>query len=81
MSIQQGDSGGSLVSRGDSANSFMVQIGVVSWGIECALAEYPGVYARVTRKYKAVSKLEPKLKLFGRLRSPFFERVQLSGTH
>lgn len=36
----QGDSGGPLV-----VNS--VQVGVVSWGIGCAQAGYPGVYASV----------------------------------
>merc|ERR1712165_472452 len=38
----QGDSGGPMV---DSAGK---QVGVVSWGIGCALAGYPGVYARVS---------------------------------
>ncbi|KAG7204746.1 hypothetical protein KM043_005159 [Ampulex compressa] len=37
----QGDSGGPLVYNG-------VQIGIVSWGAECARAGYPGVYARVS---------------------------------
>ncbi|XP_049831344.1 trypsin alpha-3-like [Schistocerca gregaria] len=36
----QGDSGGPLVSGS-------TQVGIVSWGNECALANYPGVYANV----------------------------------
>ncbi|XP_049831505.1 trypsin-1-like [Schistocerca gregaria] len=36
----QGDSGGPLVSGS-------TQVGIVSWGNECALADYPGVYTNV----------------------------------
>merc|ERR1719320_201349 len=43
----QGDSGGPLV----TANPDLYEvIGVVSFGVGCALADYPGVYARVSKQ-------------------------------
>jgi len=45
----QGDSGGPMVTSGNAAETFMVQIGVVSWGYGCADARYPGVYTRVNK--------------------------------
>ncbi|KAL3823875.1 hypothetical protein ACHAXA_005457 [Cyclostephanos tholiformis] len=46
----QGDSGGPLVIKGDDAATD-VQVGVVSWGFDCASDQFPGVYARVSQAY------------------------------
>jgi len=42
----QGDSGGPLIAWTGSEYSL---VGVVSWGYGCGVAEYPGVFARVTK--------------------------------
>lgn len=42
----QGDSGGPLVYK---INSSWVQAGVVSFGIGCALSQFPGVYTKVSK--------------------------------
>ncbi len=49
----QGDSGGPLIRYDDASTPWVV--GVVSWGRDCALANYPGVYARVANYAEWIS--------------------------
>ena len=44
-----GDSGGPLVIRENSGD---VQVGIVSWGVECAHKVFPGVYARISSQFE-----------------------------
>jgi len=46
----QGDSGGPLVVRGDNGWAD-IQVGVVSWGIECGIVGVPGIYSQVSTAY------------------------------
>ncbi len=43
----QGDSGGPLVINGDGNPADDVQVGIVSWGVSCAAAPFPGVYSDI----------------------------------
>mmetsp|Transcript_9133 Transcript_9133/g.20627 ORF Transcript_9133/g.20627 Transcript_9133/m.20627 type:complete len:744 (+) Transcript_9133:192-2423(+) len=48
----QGDSGGGLIRLGDDFNGNEdVQVGIVSWGLQCGDEDFPGVYARVGEHY------------------------------
>lgn len=44
----QGDSGGPLIKRGQNSTED-IQVGIVSWGFDCADCRFPGVYARVSK--------------------------------
>lgn len=50
-----GDSGGPLFIC--PAGGQCTQVGIVSWGIGCAKAQYPGVYTRVTNMHDWISKI------------------------
>ncbi|XP_046748300.1 uncharacterized protein LOC124412466 [Diprion similis] len=54
MDTCQGDSGGPLVYNG-------IQVGIVSWGAECATVGYPGVYTRVSAIREWITKRADKL--------------------
>ena len=49
----QGDSGGPLIYGSLSSNNPAddVQIGIVSWGLGCALEAFPGVYSRISEEF------------------------------
>lgn len=49
----QGDSGGPLT----TVNGRRVQVGIVSWGDRCGSARYPGVYTRVAKYAKLITKV------------------------
>jgi secreted trypsin-like serine protease len=42
----QGDSGGPLLRRHENG---WVQVGIVSWGVGCGRAEFPGIYTQISR--------------------------------
>jgi hypothetical protein len=46
----QGDSGGPLIVRGNDVSTD-VQIGIVSYGIGCAMEQFPGIYVRLSKAY------------------------------
>ncbi|XP_061765394.1 serine protease 27 [Nerophis ophidion] len=69
----QGDSGGPLVCQ--MLNGTWVQAGVVSFGLGCAEANQPGVYARLTSYSSFIRDNIPDVQLYGR-----GHRHQLGGT-
>ncbi len=55
----QGDSGGPMVRRDSGGN--WVQVGIVSWGLGCARAGYPGVYTQISTFRTAIREATRKL--------------------
>jgi secreted trypsin-like serine protease len=55
----QGDSGGPMVHR--TRYGDWVQVGIVSWGLGCARADYPGVYSQVSTFRTAIRSATGKL--------------------
>eukprot|EP00581_Thalassiosira_minuscula_P018242 CAMPEP_0183717970 /NCGR_PEP_ID=MMETSP0737-20130205/11368_1 /TAXON_ID=385413 /ORGANISM="Thalassiosira miniscula, Strain CCMP1093" /LENGTH=782 /DNA_ID=CAMNT_0025947449 /DNA_START=174 /DNA_END=2522 /DNA_ORIENTATION=+ len=53
----QGDSGGGLLRLGDDFQGEEdVQMGIVSWGLQCGDEDFPGVYARIGEHYDWIAK-------------------------
>ncbi|XP_075167147.1 trypsin 3A1-like [Haematobia irritans] len=57
----QGDSGGPLIAR-STIDSSPRLVGVVSFGVDCAKAQYPGVYTRVQMYHQWLNETIEKLK-------------------
>jgi secreted trypsin-like serine protease len=45
-----GDSGGPLVAPADNTQGY-VQVGIVSWGVQCGNPALPGIYSRISQFY------------------------------
>jgi secreted trypsin-like serine protease len=54
--VFQGDSGGPLFYCNSPQQC--MQVGIVSWGIGCAHAKYPGVYTRVTKMMDWIQRIQ-----------------------
>ncbi len=50
----QGDSGGPLLRRHENR---WVQVGIVSWGVGCGRAEFPGIYTQISRFLPDIGKV------------------------
>lgn len=58
----QGDSGGPLIYASSSDNpEDDVQVGIVSWGLGCALKAFPGVYSRISEEFDWITEQVCKL--------------------
>jgi len=83
----QGDSGGPLIQKSDdNPDSYIydTQVGVISWGVDCAHERYPGIYAKLDYAWiertvcNSVNGLSPESCINGKLNSGLTSQVSKS---